>query len=113
MKFFAIAVAFVILSANAKPASGQEIDSQDSKNQRESVVVIRVYEAALAQLQKFSDIAQRELLKETSARDLRFRCGRYWVDAYSKLIAPDDREIGIWGVDSPARSGMPAIQLRR
>lgn len=58
-------------------------------------------------IQKKRDIDDRESLLKTSLRDLRFRCGRYWVDNYSKLIAPDDREIGIWGIDIPAAKFVP------
>jgi len=113
MKYLSIVITVVFLNAYAFTATAQDLESNNSVEQNESPAVSQFISKAIKHIQRFSDLAKRELLQTTSVRNLQFRCGRYWVDVYGKLIAPDDREIGIWGVDFPAHGVIPIGPIRR
>lgn len=88
-----------------------DASAQESKQQTPERENVAPWPSPILQIygfeQKQNDFAKAAMLPMTSPRALRFRCGRYWVDNYSRLIAPDDQKIGIWGIDIPATNFVP------
>lgn len=85
-------------------SSGQEKVNQQEMNQDRIFSIDRFVNDAMFQIEDAVDWVHSSALVLWTNRDLMQRCGRYWVDNYSRLIAPDNREIGIWGIDSPPQS---------
>ena len=87
--------------------------SETKLNSSSSMGASERLERTVQKLQRVCDIVRRESLQLTSRRELQNRCGRYWVDSYSQLISPSDREVGIWGIETMDEKQLPNRSIRK
>lgn len=108
MKTWSMVVAFVLFSFVPQFAIGQETKiAAENTETRIPFTIERFVDRVLFNIEDSFDWLAGTSLAFWSDRELLQRCGRYWVDAYGDLIAPDNREIGIWGIDDPYENQIP------
>lgn len=108
MKAFTLLTIAVLLSCSPDCVAAQE-NQGDTAIQNHQNVTSSVGQLLSRLSQRFEDHLDRlqsHVLPFWSQRELMQRCGNYWVSTYSKLIAPNDREIGFWGIETPLHSNL-------
>ncbi len=105
MNRICIAWIIVVFFWTIQNTEAQEVSSANNgqTNPRESEHGFWPSIRLTADVEFWFDIARRESLLFLSDWSLEHRCGRYWVDRFSRLIAPNDRPVGYWGIDHSSR----------